>query len=262
MRIWYQCSTPLGKDRLWHPYEECLKKHIRDVAKPNTTVDVHGLDVVSGSIEKSFYVEYLNTEQWIENACKAEQEGYDAFTGGCMFDLGYLQIKELVDIPVGFAAETSFHVACMLAPKFSLLSPNQALLSALEERVKRYGLWERFVPTSCFDASIEELRDGINTPAPIIKAVRKEAKKAASNGAGILVPSCNILTMVLVNSGVREIGGIPILDNVGTVIKMAELLTDLKGMGITRSKKRPYETLSKQDLTEIRRLIKQRKSLS
>jgi hypothetical protein len=62
--------------------------------------------------------------------------------------------------------------------------------------------------------------------------------------------------MVLVDSGVRDVDGVPILDNVGVVVKMAELLTDLKEMGVTRSKKGFYAALSKQELTDIRRLYR------
>jgi len=255
MRIWYQSSAPIGKDPLWRPYEESLKRHLESVVRPSTKVSIHGLDVASTAQEKSHYIQYLNTAQWINNALIAEQEGYDAFAGGCMLDLGFLQIREVVDIPVVFAAETSFHIACLLAHKFSLLAYNEALLLQTEQGVKQYGLWERFITPICFGVSIEEVRAGFSNPAPIIESVKK-VRGAIGNEAGILVPSCNILNMVLVDSGVREVDGMPILDNVGAVVKMAELLADLKEMGVNRSKKGFYAALSKQELTDIRRLYR------
>ncbi len=254
MRIWYQSSAPLGRDPLWKPYEESLKKHLRGVVRPGTTIDIHGLDVASAAQDRSHYVEYLNTAQWINNARMAEKEGCDAFAGGCMQDPGSLQIREVINIPVVFAAETSFHLACLLGHRFSLLGYNAALLLRIEELVRRYGLWERFVPTSCFSISMEELREGLTDAAPIVEAVEKQANKAIEGGANILVSSCNLLNMVLVDSGTREIDGVPILDNVGIVAKMAELLLDIKEIGIARSKKGFYAGFSKEELTDIWRL--------
>jgi allantoin racemase len=254
MRIWYQSSAPLGKDPLWKPYEESLARHVQGAVRSGTTIDIHGLDVASTAQERSHYVEYLNTAQWISNARISEKEGYDALAGGCMQDPGSLQIREVVDIPVVFAAETSFHLACLLAHKFSLLGYNAALLLRIEELIKQYGLWERYVPTTCFNISIEELREGLTDATPIVEALKEHADKAIDAGADILVPSCNCLNMVLVDSGTREIEGVPVLDNVGVVVKMAELLVDMKEIGVVRSKKGFFAGLSKEELADVWRL--------
>ena len=254
MQIWYQSSAQLGSNVSWKPYELSLEKHLRNIVRSDTKIHIHGLDVSSSEQEKSRYVEYLNTAKWIDNALIAEKECYDVFAGGCMLDLGFLEIREVVNIPVVFAAETSFHIAAVLAHKFSLLAYNESLLLQTEELVKQYGLWDRYVSTGCLNISIEELREGFSTPAPVVSAVRKAAQRGINNGAGIFVPSCNILNMVLIDSGTREIDGVPILDNVGVGIKMAELLVDLKEIGVTRSKKGFRASLSKQELIEIRRL--------
>ncbi len=236
MRIWYQSSAPLDKSPLWKQYGESLKRHVQKVARAGTVVDVHGLDLSCLVQDRSHSVEYTRTAQWIDNARVAEREGYDAFAGGCMLDPGFNQIREAVDIPVAFGAETSLHLACILAHKFSIVAYNEALLLQIEERVKQYGVWERFVHASCCSMSEEELLKDPANAADIVKAVRKGVKKAIKDGAGILVPSCNVLNMVLVSSAVSEIDGVPVLDNVGVVVKMAELLVDLKQIGVTRSK--------------------------
>jgi len=53
---------------------------------------------------------------------------------------------------------------------------------------------------------------------------------------------------------VKEVDGLAILDNVGGVVNMAELLADLKEMGVTRSKREFCAALYKQGLTDIRKL--------
>lgn len=40
MRIWYQSSAALGIDPKWTPYEKSLKRHVQEVARPDTKVKV------------------------------------------------------------------------------------------------------------------------------------------------------------------------------------------------------------------------------
>lgn len=257
MKIWYQSSAPLGRDPSWKLYEEFLITYVKKMARPGTTIDVHGLNTVHPAEEKSHYVEYLNTEKWIENACTSESEGYDAFAGGCMLDPGFLQIREIVDIPVVFAAEASFLFACLFAHRFSLLVHSQPFLLHAEERIRQYGLWDRYVPGDYFDITMDELRDNFDGSVSIIESVKRQVKTAIERGAGILVPSCNILGMFLMNSGVTQIEGVPILDNVGVVVKMSELLVDLKELGIDRSKTGFYSSIPKQELMNLRGTIEE-----
>jgi len=69
---------------------------------------------------------------------------------------------------------------------------------------------------------------------PVVSEVRKIAIKAAENGADMLISLCGNLTMILVSHGITEIEGIPFMDSVATAIKTAELLVDLKKIGIDR----------------------------
>lgn len=254
MRIWYQSSAPLGKDPSWKPYEESLVAHLHSLARPGTIIDIHGLDVSSPAQERSHFVEYLNTRQWIEQALQAQQQGFDVMAGGCMLDLGFFEIREAIDIPVVFAAEISFHVACLLADKFALLAYNEPLMIKMKERIKHYGLRERFIESDCFNISMRKLQQGFRKPDPIVDTVTKAARQSSKKGAGMLVCGCNILNMVLVDAGVREVEGIPILDGVGTVLKAAEFFGDLSKAGIVRSKEGLYGGLSRKEMAQTLKL--------
>jgi hypothetical protein len=59
--------------------------------------------------------------------------------------------------------------------------------------------------------------------------------------------------MILVDLGVSEIDSVPVLDNVGITVKFSELLVDLKGIGVTRSRKGFYASLSKYELALVQR---------
>jgi len=219
-------------------------------------VDIHGVEVMTTGIDRSHYFESLNTTQIINNAIKAEKEGYDAFALACMLDPGFFELREVINIPVVFSLESCCHVSCLLAPKFAFLAYSDIILRRLTEYVKHYGLGDRLVPSGCFSATLETLQDGFKDPEPLLKGAREVAKKAAEQGADMLISTCGCLNMVLVSNGIKEIEGIPFLDSVGTVVKTAEFLVDLKNIGADRVTRGLYTRVTKEELSAVRKLYK------
>ena len=52
----------------------------------------------------------------------------------------------------------------------------------------------------------------------------------------MLIPSTGIINMILGKHGITEIGGVPVLEGNGALVKVAELMVDLARIGIKRSK--------------------------
>lgn len=256
MRIWLQSAAALGRDSMWADYEKVLKKHVQAVARPDTTVDLHGVKVMTTGIDRSHYFESLNTAQIINNALKAEKKGYDAFALACMLDPGFFELREVVNIPIAFSLESACYVSCLLAPKFALLAYSDIMLQRLTEYVKHYGLGERLVPSGCFSTTLEALQDGFKDPEPLLKGAREVAKKAAEQGADMLISTCGCLNMIFINHGIREIEGVPVIDSVGTVVKTAEFLVDLKNIGVDRVNRGLYTRVTKEELSAVRKLYK------
>lgn len=251
MRIWYQSSTPLGHDPMWSPYEESIRRHVQKVAEPDTEVQVHGVMATHLLAERSSYAQYLNQAQIINNAINAEREGYDAFCVACTGDPGFSEIREVVGIPVVFLSQSCFHLASILANKFSLIAHNRNGLLELRQKIRQYGLEDRFVPCSAFNLTLLELVKGFSNPEPIVDVVKETAREAIENGAGILLCSCNILNMILVDYGLMEIDGIAILDTAGTIVKMAEFMVALRQAGICSSKTGLRTLLSREELASV-----------
>ena len=256
MKTWLQSGAAVGHDQAWEPYEKALIKHAEKVARPGNTVDIIGTEVMTTGIDRSRYIETLNSLQVINSAINAEKRGYDIFALTSMLDLGFYSLREVVNIPVALSLETSCHVACLLAPKFSLLGYNNISIQRLTSHIKQYGLQDRMIPGRSFPASLDTLQEGFNDPGPILEGASRAAKKAGANGADMLLPTCAILNMILVVNGIREIEGIPVLDTVGTIIKMAEFLVDLADIGIERINHGMYARLPKDELLNIRKLYK------
>ncbi len=254
MKIWWQSSMALGKDPVWVPYQESLKSHLDRVARPGATVDLRGVKVVEPILGRSAYARYLNEGQIIENAITAEREGYDAVCIGCTLDPGIEEIKEATGLPAVFLFETCTHLAYTLAGRFSLLAFNKEVLRLHEQVVRRYHLGECLVPCdTVMNMTSRDLSTSIRNPGPVIEAVRQVGRKAIENGTGMFISTCNILNMVLVSAGCREIDGVPILDTTGATLKIAEAMVDLKAIGIERSRKGFYTSLSGDELASVRK---------
>lgn len=254
MKIWLQSADAFENSPLFEPYQRALMKRAKEVARPDTTVDVYGVEVCATGLDRSRYLEFLNTPQVIDNAIKAEREHYDAFAMTCMLDPGYYELREVVNIPVVLPLEANCHIACLLAPKFALVAHNDIILRRQTNYVKHLGLGERLVPTPAFNVSLPTLLKGFDDPEPVLTEVKKIAIKAAENGADMLISLCGNLTMILVSQGITEIENIPFMDSVATAIKAAELLVDMKKIGIERVRHGLFTRPHKEEVAAARKL--------
>jgi len=250
MKFWYQSYSKVGYEKKWSYYEEAFRRHVPGVVRQDTEVHFHGIEKNAPRKVESYYIRHLHVSEIIKKALQAEREGYDAFILGGMLDLGYHELREILSIPVVFFCETSLLMACFLAPKFSVISPQEPTLRGIEENMRAYGLEGRSVPGVHLGAasSLDLAQSYTSNPKAVIDAVTKIARKPIEAGAGILIPGHGALSLFLAEHGIREIDGVPVLDNTAVVLKMTELLVDVKSMGITRSRKGIYTTPSSEEL--------------
>lgn len=254
MKIWYQSTLSLDKDPIFNEYKETLKSHLNKVARPGTEVVVHGTEIASPFIERCMYEELLHDGQIVDNVVRAEREGYDAFCVGCMFDPAFYALREVAKIPVSSMAETTMLLACLLSPNFSLLASSKEQLRREIELVKRYGLEGRFIECEPMKTNLEELQKGFKDPRAVTEPAKEVAREAAKKGVCMFVNGCGCTNMVLAKHGIREIEGIPVLEGGGALIKMTEMLLDLKNMGINRSRLGFYTPMPEGDLSSLRKI--------
>ncbi len=236
MRIWCQSAGAFGKDAAWAPYEQGLKRHIREVVRPDTIVDLYGTASTIPGLARHRGPTALAQFQAVRNAIRAEEQGYNAFVLLSTSDGGAAEIREMVKIPVVFITETCLHLACLLADKFAFFTNNESLLIRLTEQAKQYGLTDRMVTGGCLDlGGYSDIMEMFQNPKPHIDTVVKVVKEIGARGANLLFPAAGALNQWLVDNDLRQVDGISILDASGAALKMAELMVDLKAIGINRS---------------------------
>ena len=254
MKIWYQSAGALGKNPKYKEYYEMMNSHLQKVARPGTEVSVHGVERSSPKIQTSRYEELLHHHQVVENFLQAQREGYDAFCVGCALDPGFYAIREVAEIPYCTLIETNILMACLLAPNFSLLCHHKPLLLRVIEYVKRYGLQDRFIECDDFGVHPTELHRGFDDPEFVLKPAREMAKEAVKKGVTMFVVAEGIINMIFAKHNVTHLEGIPVLEGGAVLIKVSEMLADMKKLGIEQSKLGLYTPLLKEDLDFMRKL--------
>ena len=255
MKLWYQSYTKIGYDPRWKQYEDELNSYAQKVARPGTIVHVHGVKTMAPKMFESEYLQQLHVAQVIDNALQAEQQGYDAFCVGGTLDIGHLSLREVLDIPVAFIAESSFYAGCQLARKFGIVAQSEQALRRKLELVRYHGLEQRCTPGAYMNSSNLEIIDLFEkNPQRFIDMFTAAARTCIADGAGILIPGFGAISTFFGERGIHEIDGIPILDLTAVVIKTAEMLVDFQSLGLKRTRLGMHNYASKEEILAARKL--------
>ncbi len=259
MKIWLQSGSALAADdatpygRL---YEQSLARHLNSVARPGTTLRTGGIDGTPFGKDRYRAAYHQVVSLMIKSILRAEAEGFDAVAVINTVDHGYYELREVVEVPVVFISESSMCLACQLAPSFSFVTHNPSILLHVSELAHRYGLAERMVAGGSMTLTYEDFPKMYDEPQRYLDAFAEAARPVIARDAGMILVAGNPLNMFLIDQGVREIDGVPILDCCAAVVKTAELMVDLDKMGIRRSTKGLFAAPPPEDRARLRDLYK------
>jgi Asp/Glu/hydantoin racemase len=262
MRIWHQGFIEM---QTVPRYQAALESHLAAVCAPGTQVDIHGVapgtytpDATPADIARHAYLMSLEVHQILDNARRAEREGYDAVAIAILQNPGLREARTIVDIPVAGYGEAAMHVACMLGRRFAAVAFNGDLAAVWEAEVTLAGLTDRSAGWSDMDISYADVVAAFDRPGPVVDAFRRAAGAALDRGADVLIPGQTILAEVLWQNRVWSVDDAPVVDAVGTTIKVAELLVELRRIsGVTAARRGYYGSKPPEALVQrARRLLK------
>lgn len=233
MRICIQSGTPLGTSDIYKPYFESLKRHAQRVAGPGTEVEFPNLGKNYPGAARSRTHLHFVAHETIRSAMRAQAEGFDVFVTQCL-DLGYHELREMVDIPVVFMTQATLSYYSQLAPNFAFIVNNVRLHHFFQELGERYQLTKRMVPGAYVDFAFTDYANLWNNPQSFIDEFMRVAKPLVARGATALYPAGLYLSQWLIDQGIRDVDGAIIMDPLAIGIKMAELRKQLEPIGIRR----------------------------
>jgi allantoin racemase len=160
----------------------------------------------------------------LECIAEGERSGVDAHVIACFDDTGLDAARALAAAPVVGIGEAAYHVACLVAGRFSVVTTMSRSIPVLEQNLARYGLAARCgrvratdVPVLMLESDAAAARDRIS--AEIAEALRADRAEAIVLGCAGMAPLAASLSAE---------HGVPVVEGVSAAVKLAESLVALR----------------------------------
>jgi Asp/Glu/hydantoin racemase len=237
MKIWYQSLFDSGRVPA---YFDGVKKRVGAIARPGTEVHLHSMpEGVYGSRTPAEcviypYIASLHAQIILDNARRAQAEGYDVFALSSVQDPAIREARALLDIPVVGYGEAAMHFACLLGSRFVIIVFGERFDQMLDVRIRELGLAGRALPTMQMErTTFGDVAKGLEDATALLDAFQVAARKAIALGAEAIIPGQLYLSEAITRAGVTRIDEVPIVDGLAAVVKMAEVMADFRRLGIT-----------------------------
>ncbi len=197
------------------------------LARPGTKVTVEEVGKGPLSIESAIE-ECMSIGPMLERLYQIRKtKRFDAIIIGCAGDPGLRAARELMDVPIIGPAESSYYFACMIADRFSVISPMQAGVASADElvaRTREMGLASRLASVEFVEMPITDMWE--DDPSMVIKQTTTAIEKAMGKGAGCVVLGCMSMAFRTANTSWDTVG-IPVINPLKVALKTAESFVEI-----------------------------------
>ena len=235
LRFWHQSMTELEN---LGSYRAFLNRHAGHILGAEAVIAVHGLragtyhgrtpTVALGNA----FVYHRAVDQIIDNAIRAERESFDVFVIGSFSEPMLREIRSAVDIPVVGILESSMLTSCSLGATVAPIANAPEIASIVHWAVKKHGLESRVLPCVSMDPAMHEkelLAAAVDDPQAIVQAFKRAAQHAVvALRAEVIVPAESVLATVLIEQGLTQVEGAPIVDVLAVAWRSAVMMARLR----------------------------------
>lgn len=183
---------------------------------------------IEGYFDEAFAVPGM-----LEEILKGEAAGMEAHVIACFDDTGLEAARCCASGPVIGIGEAAFHMASLIAHRFSVVTTLSRSIAPIEANLVKYGLDRRCARVRACEVPVLALEDPRSGARDKLSAEIECAK--AQDGADAIVLGCAGMAD-LAASLARE-HDLPVVDGVAAAVKLAEALV---GLGHATSKRGPY----------------------
>jgi len=192
----------------------------RRIAASGTEIIAVNPDHGPASVE-GYYDEALSLSGLI--SVVRENTDADAIVLACFDDTGLDALRCMTDAPVLGVGEAAFHMASMLANKFSVVTTLSRSVPAIEHNLTRYGLATRCATVRAAEVPVLDLetKSGdarAQISAEISRAIEEDRAEAIVLGCAGMTDLANSLA---------EDHGVPVLDGVACAVGLCESMVRL-----------------------------------
>jgi allantoin racemase len=241
MKVWHQSLIP--ENEASKPYYDALRAHAAACASDGTTVVLHGYpeELYPGAltpavVARSQLGERFQANVTVRRVLQAEREGYDAFIIATLQDPGLQEARTAVDIPVVGYGQAAALIGRCYGDRLGVLGFNGPLLTLFRERLDAHvpGVTG---PLLDLDVGYDSVMDAFGK-SDWRPRLEEGCRSLIAQGANVIVPGQMLMAEVMWTMGLHRVGDVPIIDGLGVLIGLAELLVRLQstsGMTITRN---------------------------
>ena len=223
----------------------------KGAASPDVEISAVNPDFGPASIE-GYFDEVFSVPGLIAEIGK--DAGADAFVIACFDDTGLDAARCATTAPVVGVGEAAFHMASLIAAKFSVVTTLSRSIAPIEHNLMKYGLATRCARVRACDVPVLSLEEPGSDARRRIEAEIKRA--LAEDGAEAIVLGCAGMTDLA--DDLAKKAGVPVLDGVACAVSLAESLVRI---GLKTSKRNSYAPpLAKPYAGEFKRFAPSRDS--
>ncbi len=202
----------------------------RAAASPTVEIVATNPSFGPASIE-GYYDEAFSIPGVIEEIRKAGE--VDAVVIACFDDTGLDAARCFAAAPVIGIGEAAFHMASLIAEKFSVVTTLSRSIAPIEHNLSKYGLASRCACVRATEVSVLALED---PKSDARRAIQAQIEAALEHDyAEAIVLGCAGMTDL--SRELSEAVGVPVLDGVACAVSLAESIVRI---GLRTSKKNSY----------------------
>jgi allantoin racemase len=183
---------------------------------------------IEGYFDEAFAVPGM-----LEEILAGERSGIDATVIACFDDTGLEAARCCAKGPVIGIGEAAFHLATLIAHRFTVVTTLSRSIAPIEGNLMKYGLERRCAKVRACEVPVLALEDPGSGARAKLSAEIERAK--AEEGAEAIVLGC--AGMAELAASLARQHALPVIDGVAAAVKLAEALVAL---GHATSKRGPY----------------------
>lgn len=202
-------------------------KHLREISGGFISVEPMPVDKGMVSIE-SFYDEAVNTLSILKTIKSLDKGSYDAIIIDCMGDPGLDAAREVTDIPVLGALESSAHLASIIGDTFGIVGIMDSTGPTYKFAIRKYGLQDKLVGISTVNIPVLNIdKDRDKTLSAVLSAI----DNLRALGANAVLLGCTGLTSFV--EALRKSTDLQVIDPLAAAIGLAVQIK-ITGVGVSK----------------------------
>ena len=235
MRIWLQKHVVEGR---MPELDEWYREHVAAVVDPGTEVVTHTLppeayetDIPEQRVTFGALAHHFN-HYFARSAAQADRDGFDAWVIAAGQDPGLDGARAMATIPTLGYGSVTFNYCLREGIRFGIIGFAEGLREPITANVERYGAGHLLADYAIIPGGPKAMAAAIaGDPQQFLDQVEEAATEAAVAGAQMIIPAEGLPAEALWHYGVRETGGLPVLDPLGLLLKSAETEVRLRELG-------------------------------